>query len=81
MGQQKYIIQGLDADVSFLKEIKELLFNGNFSDIWFLTAYLKSDAIYNLSIEIRKSTAKVHFIAGIGNGVTSHQALKELLNL
>ena len=81
MGQQRYIIQGLDANVSFLQEIKALLLNENFTDIWFLTAYLKSDAVYNLSTEIRKSKAKVHFIVGIGNGVTSHQALKELLKL
>lgn len=81
MGQQRYIIQGLDENVSFLQEIEALFLNGNFSDIWFLTAYLKSDAIYNLSTEIRKSKAKVHFIVGIGNGVTSYQALKELLKL
>lgn len=81
MGQQRFIIQGLDVNVSFLKEIKKLLLNENFSEVWFLTAYLKSDAVYNLSPEIKKSKAKVHFIAGIGNGVTSQQALNELLKL
>ena len=81
MGQQRFIIQGLDANVSFLKEIKTLLFDKSFSDVWFLTAYLKSDAVYNLSTELNRSKAKVHFIAGIGNGVTSQQALTELLKL
>ena len=41
MGQQRYIIQGLDANVSFLQEIKALLLNENFTDIWFLTAYCR----------------------------------------
>lgn len=81
MAQQKYILQGLDKSVAFLKEIIDLLKDADFTDIWFLSAYLKENAIYNLTSSIKKSGANIHFLVGVGNGVTSYQALKALLDL
>lgn len=81
MAKQKYIIQGLDAKESFLQEIKQILVNNSFSDVWILTAYLKPVAIENLSAEIKKSKAQIHFVVGINNGVTSFQALNQLVEL
>lgn len=81
MAQQKYILQGFDKNIGFLKEIIELLKDTDFTDIWFLSAYLKENAIYNLTSSIKKSGANIHFLVGVGNGVTSYQALKALLAL
>lgn len=81
MAQQKYILQGLDENIGFLKEIIELLRDTDFTHIWFLSAYVTENAIYNLRSSIKKSSANIHFLVGVGNGVTSYQALKALLAL
>lgn len=71
----------MDKSVTFLKEIIDLLKDADFTDIWCLSAYIKENAIYNLTSSIKKSGANIHFLVGVGNGVTSYQALKALLAL
>ena len=61
MAQQKYILQGLDKSVAFLKEIIDLVKDADFTDIWFLSAYLKENAIYNLTSSIKKSGANARW--------------------
>ena len=61
MAQQKYILQGFDKNIGFLKEIIELLKDTDFTDIWFLSAYLKENAIYNLTSSIKKSGANARW--------------------
>ncbi len=81
MAQQKHVLQGIDRNIGFLQEITSILNDSSYTDVWFLSAYLKEIAVYNLEKVIKKSKASIHFLAGIGNGVTSYQALKALLDL
>lgn len=78
MAELKYIMQGFKEEINFLDEIKNILENKKYTDIWVLTAFVNDLAIYNLMPSIKKSKANISFIVGIRNNVSTYQALEHL---
>jgi HKD family nuclease len=81
MAELRYIMQGFQENINFLDEIKYILENNNYADVWVLTAFVNDLAVYNLMPSIKKSKARISFIVGIRNNVTTYQALGRLCDL
>ena len=81
MAEFKYLMQGFQEDINFFEEIKDILENKSYKEIWILTAFVNDLAVYNLMESIKRSKAKVSFIVGIRNNVSTYQALDRLYNL
>lgn len=81
MAELRYIMQGFQENVNFLDEIGKILDDKKYTDIWVLTAFANDLAIFNLMSSIKKSNARVSFIVGVRNNVTTLQALERLYDL
>lgn len=81
MADLKYIMQGFEEKVNFCDEIIALLADYKYKEVYILTAFINDAAVYNLEKALKSTEAKLVFVIGIRNGVTTVQALRRLFEL
>lgn len=75
----KYLLQGLEASVDHLDAILDILLLDNIKRIMISVAFVRESGINHIMAAIKPFNKKVDFIIGVRNGITSIQAIRNLL--
>jgi len=81
LAKLSFILQGLDEEISHYNEILKLLETSDPNRFILSTAFLRSKAVLLLADKLLINKERIDFYVGIGNNVTSFQALKALLDI
>ncbi len=81
MAEISFLMQGLDSSKNHSIELSDYLSKPNIEDAIFSVAFVKTSGIKLIESQLRSIHDKSFFFIGIRNGITSIQALFQLLEL